>query len=233
MVTEPSRAPITVSLIEDDVDTGEAFCAGVAASRTCELGCWFTRFQPAIENLLNDHPDVVFVDLELPDGRGVDVIRHFYRNSDKPDFVVYTNYSHDEYVFDAFCAGANGYLLKHDAEPESIDDCIAMILRGESPMSGAIARRCIQYFHPTDQHPLRDVLTPKEFQVLELLADGHSVDDVSKILGISGNTVRPHCRKIYEKLRVSNRVRAVRLFYLMRVQKLFEKIKRKTKPGSD
>lgn len=156
--------------------------------------------------LRRDRPDVILLDLGLPDGSGLELLESI--GGDRR-VVVLTASDDDHHVFEAFRAGAIGYLLKHELAGR-LQSAVREALDGGAPMSPAIARRVLESFRRPPQATDDDELTAREREVIELIARGSSYDEVGLALDISTNTVRSHVRKAYEKLRVSSKSGAVR-----------------------
>jgi DNA-binding NarL/FixJ family response regulator len=157
-------------------------------------------------------PDIILLDLGLPDMHGIDVIRHVARHHPGCDVLVVTMFGDDQHVFDALEAGATGYLLK-DSGLDRIASSIHELKAGGAPISPSIARRVLARLRtepeaPSPQPP-PSVLTPREIELLRLTAKGLSFDSIGELLGISPHTVVAHVKKIYRKLAVHSRGEAV------------------------
>lgn len=164
-------------------------------------------------------PDIILLDLELPDGSGADLLREIRAESPQTIAFVITVFGDDTHVFEALRAGAVGYLLKDDIPARllsSLDDLVA----GGAPMTPAVARRVLQSFHappgaPARADEVKAPLTDRETDVTRLLALGATYDEIARALSISANTVRTYIRSIYDKLHVTSRteaaVKAIRL----------------------
>lgn len=151
-------------------------------------------------------PDVLLLDLELPDGRGEDLLREFRTAYPSCVALVLTVFADDGHVFEALRAGAVGYLLKEDI-PARLRTSLDELAVGGSPMSPRIARRVLESF--AAPRPLQATLTGREREVTELLARGLTYADVGVSLGITTNTVRTFIRSIYDKLQVESKTEAV------------------------
>lgn len=151
-------------------------------------------------------PDVALVDLGLPDGSGIDLIKDLARDHPEVIIVVTTVFADDQHLFAALHAGASGYVLKDDTQLH-LAEMLQGILRGEPPLSPPIARRLLAFFHHTPQEP-DDPLTEREREVLTLLAKGLTVAKAAKLMGISTNTAAGYAKIVYRKLKVSNRAEA-------------------------
>lgn len=153
-------------------------------------------------------PNLALVDLGLPDGSGTDLIRTLAQPPHACIIVVTTLFADDEHLFPALRAGAHGYLLK-DQPRERIVAALEGILRGEPALSPAIAQRLLRAFNTPDTDTGdAPALTPREREVLTLIAKGSRLPDVVQRLGISRHTASDHIKNIYRKLEVSSRAEA-------------------------
>jgi len=155
-------------------------------------------------------PDIVIVDLDLPDGSGLEVIRALAARVPRPRPVVVTSADPGGRVADAILAGARGYVLK-DASLEELLGCVRAVEADCFPISPRIAGKLVTWFreaqslHGDDEHL---GLTPREREVLKLIADGRDNTEIAKILFLSRRTVRNHVSNIFRKLHAENRVQA-------------------------
>ena len=170
----------------------------------------------ALNFLVRQAPDVMLVDLGLPDMSGIEVIRHAARHHPATEALVVTMFGDDANVLASIEAGATGYLLK-DSMPESIASSIHELVAGGSPISPSIARRVLTRFRsgspasapaPVAASP-DTLLTERETEILRQVAKGMSFADIGDVLGISQHTVVTHVKKIYRKLAVHSRGEAV------------------------
>ena len=198
----------TVLIVEDDPPTRkrlEAVVAGIPGLSL--LGSTGTAAEA--RSALGERPDVMLVDLGLPDGSGVDVIREAQRVSPATRAMVITVFVDERHVMDAIAAGAMGYLLK-DGSAEYVGQSIAELLAGGSPISPPIARHLLQRFQaPRPARGGDSPLTARELEILTYIAKGFSVAEVGDLLGISSRTVTTHVQHIYRKLEVTSRSEAV------------------------
>lgn len=204
-----------VLLLEDDPATRERLAGIVAASPGLELAAAFGELRGALAWLaMHEPPQVLLVDLQLPDGSGVDLIRAARRIAPQAEAMVISVFGDEAHVVTAIEAGATGYLLK-DASAEEIGQAITRLLAGEAPISSAIARHLLRRFRaasavasapaPAEASPL----TPREGEVLALIAKGLSYQRIAETLGMSPHTVTSHIKQIYRKLAVNSRGEAV------------------------
>ena len=166
----------------------------------------------AIEMARRLEPEILLIDLGLPDGTGTEVLRAVHDLRVRPLALVLTVFDDAEHVFDALRAGAIGYLLKEDVATRLLS-FIDEVCAGGAPMSSTIARRVLTSFaEPSAEASVtrEAALTAREREVTELLADGASYDEIGRTLGISTNTGRGFIRLIYDKLHVCSKTEAVR-----------------------
>ncbi|HKK56184.1 response regulator transcription factor [Marinobacter sp.] len=160
--------------------------------------------------LARTHYDLALLDISLPDGSGTDLLRQVRASHANTYVVMATIYDDDEHLFAALKDGAQGFLLK-DQPRERLVEQLRGISRGEPPLSPSIARRVLRHFRhvaPSLSCTSQTGLTPREEEVLRLLANGYNRCDISLALEISGNTVAAHTKQIYRKLNVSGRAEA-------------------------
>lgn len=148
------------------------------------------------------------IDLGLPDGSGIEIIRRLKRVAPDVLNVVITIYHDDAHLFESLAAGAYGYILK-DESPEQVIEVLKRLTKGEPPLSPSVAHRILNYFHKANDGIDSDArLTPRETETLTFLAKGLTVPEVAKTMGLSSQTVASYVKIIYQKLHVSNRVEA-------------------------
>lgn len=156
---------------------------------------------------------LALIDLGLPDGSGVDLVREIAQAFPEALPVVATIYDDDVHLFDSLAAGAQGYVLKQE-HPEAVADCLRRIDAGEPPLSPSIARRMLERLRPPAPEPrpqARDEasLSARETEVLTLLARGLSAPEAARVIGLRPQTVAGYVKVIYQKLHVSSRAEAV------------------------
>lgn len=156
--------------------------------------------------------DLAIIDLNLPDGSGIDMIKVIGQDSPETFCVVATIFNDDQHIFSALQAGAHGYLLKEQPKKELIASLSGM-LHGQPPLSPAIARRMLKHFQtssPVDSSEAETstILSEREKEILTLVAKGYKRGDIADMLGIKPNTVASHVKTIYGKLNVCNRAEA-------------------------
>jgi DNA-binding NarL/FixJ family response regulator len=200
---------ISVSIIEDDVSAREIFVDWIRQAREFHFLSDYGTAESAIRRLPSEKPDVVLSDINLPGLSGIECVRRLKPQLPDTQFVILTVYEDSNHLFEALSAGASGYLLKQNSRQELLR-ALQEVHAGGSPMSSNIARKVVQSFRR--EEPLLDEsvkLTPRELEVLQLLACGDLYKEIADQLGISIPTVNTHVRSIYEKLHVRSRAQAV------------------------
>lgn len=154
------------------------------------------------------HPDVVLMDLVMPEMDGIQAIQEIRTNDSEARILVMTSFATDEMVFPAIKSGALGYLLK-DSSPEELVESIRQVHRGEPSLHPQIARRVLQEIsQPPTQVRTGEPLTEREVEVLKLIARGMSNQEIAEKLVISETTVRTHVSRILSKLHLASRTQA-------------------------
>jgi DNA-binding NarL/FixJ family response regulator len=207
---------ISVLIVEDVPEFQRRFADAVRSDPGLSLLGLADSGAGALEFLGRQVPDVMLVDLGLPDMSGIEVIRHAARHHPATEALVVTMFGDDASVLASIEAGATGYLLK-DSMPESIASSIHELVAGGSPISPSIARRVLTRFRSGSPAPAaapvavsrEAVLTERETDILRQVAKGMSFAEIGEILTISQHTVVAHVKKIYRKLAVHSRGEAV------------------------
>lgn len=200
-------SPHQVIVIEDDPHTCRYLAEAVDAMPALKIIGTAKNCADALV-LLRKEPDIALIDLGLPDGSGLDIIRAGINKKYKTQFVVITVFGDEGHVIPALEAGASGYLLKDSAMPD-IAALISQVLNGGAPISPIIARKLLARFRVKDDSESTIALTKREFEILNLMAKGYNPQETAGYLHISYHTVVTHVRHIYAKLEVSSRAEAV------------------------
>lgn len=175
---------------------------------------WVESIADAQQSLLDNNYGLILLDINLPDGSGLELIPQI-RECRSPSYIIVTTiFDDDKSIFTAMQLGANGYLLK-DYDNVLFVEKLKGILRGEPPLSPAVARKLLQYFHNTAQCPQKDSplknnygLTKREEEVITLVAKGISNKEIARLLNISVNTTSGYVKNCYQKLNISCRAEA-------------------------
>jgi DNA-binding NarL/FixJ family response regulator len=169
----------------------------------------------AIELALEHRPDVALLDINMP-GNGISAAQEISRRLPETAVVMLTQSAEDEDLFDSLRAGASGYLLK-STDPAALTDVLRGVLSGEAAMSPALVTRILQEFRAPSRRVLRwkpaavAKLSPREWEVMELLAQGLGTEDAANKLFVSPTTIRVHVSTVLRKLRVKDRESAFRV----------------------
>jgi DNA-binding NarL/FixJ family response regulator len=161
-------------------------------------------------------PDVVLMDIRMPNLDGIEATRRIAAGDGSPRVLILTTFDLDDYVYEALRAGASGFLLK-DARAEELRQAIRMVAVGDALLSPAITRRLIESYTrrpPPTAHPAKLAeLTPRELEVLRLVARGISNAEIARKLVVGDATVKTHVARIFSKLDLHDRAQAVILAY--------------------
>jgi len=209
---------IRVLIVEDDIHFQDAFVEAVQNApdmRLLAVAC--TRSQ-GLQAIDGEPADVLLVDLGLPDGSGIDVIRAARARWPDCGIMVSTGFGDELHVMQSLEAGAAGYLIKDSTSKRMLGE-IRNLHAGGSPISPMIARQILMRFvrpETTDSAPLEleadkpgAALSVREQQVLEFITKGFSVEEIASLMSVSRHTVQTFVRRIYGKLQVNSRAEAI------------------------
>ncbi len=212
---------ISVCIVEDVTDIRQALEQIIDLSENCVQAGSFASGEEALVKIPLVKPDVVLMDIGLGSTNGIDLVKELKPRHPGILYMMCTIYEEDQKIFDALRAGASGYILKKSS-PAKLIDAIGELVEGGAPMSSQIAMKVVSAFkglpvqeaitHP-HQSPDIAILSRREKEILEWLAQGKIYKEIGAELTISPETVRKHLYHIYEKLHVNNRVEAVNKFY--------------------
>lgn len=199
---------IRVAIVEDDAPLRAAFTRLIddADDMSCEGA--FASAEEALDRLPASAPDVVLMDINLPGISGIECVRQLRAKNVDSQIVMLTTFDDATSVFESLKAGAAGYVLKQSPAPEILA-AVRDVVAGGAPMSGAVARKVVQFFGQRGPAPEVESLTDREREVLVALSQGQQYKEVADTLGISINTVRKYIKAIYEKLHVNTRLDAI------------------------
>ncbi|MCA3216860.1 MAG: response regulator [Betaproteobacteria bacterium] len=212
-----SDGPISIVIVEDEPEFRRRFAQIIESEPSMQLvGVAANRREAQVIIDAEDF-DVLLIDLGLPDGNGIDLIRHVSQKKPDADIMVVTVFGDEQHVVSSIEAGATGYILK-DSTPADVISCIRLLRAGGSPVSPVVARSVLRAIRnrigPSSPAartatPENNPLSARETEILQLLAKGMSFIEIGEILGISPHTVTAHIKKIYRKLAVHSRGEAV------------------------
>lgn len=161
----------------------------------------------AVSEAARLEPDIVLLDLVMPGGGGVEAIRRLRLGGERPRVIVLTSFAGDDQVIDAIRAGAAGYLLK-DVAPAALEEVIHLVHQGGSMLDPHVVGSVMADVARRDPPPGIDELTPREREVLALLAEGRTNRDLAAALFVSEKTIKTHVSNILAKLHLTDRTQA-------------------------
>jgi DNA-binding NarL/FixJ family response regulator len=226
---ETSPHPIHVAIVEDDPDFSNALKLVVENAPDMLLACHAGTQAEGLAMLAGPPADVLLVDLGLPDGSGIAVIRAAALKWPSCSIMVSTNFGDETHVMRSIEAGAAGYLLK-DSSPSKMSDEIRSLASGGSPISPIIARQVLARFrhtptppaagdavhsnshshaHPHAEEDAPALLSQREKEVLDYITKGFTVLEIAGLMQLSHFTVRTFVRRIYSKLKVTSKAEAI------------------------
>jgi DNA-binding NarL/FixJ family response regulator len=203
-------------IVEDDRPTRDRLVRQVRSEASLAVVAAAATLAEARIALATTRPRVLLVDLDLPDGSGLELIRKAFADNAGTESMVITVFGDEHHVVSAIEAGAAGYILK-DSDGEQIARALLQLLDGGSPISAKIARHVLRRMQPLPGaergegagEGRGERLTPREHEVLKLIAKGYSYAEIAQMLGTSVHTSTSHVRSIYRKLAVGSRSEAV------------------------
>jgi DNA-binding NarL/FixJ family response regulator len=201
-----------IAIVEDNKVIRESLVEFVQADPDCRCVCACATGEEALKIIPQHQPEIVLMDIQLPNLSGIECTAQLKRMFPALHIIMVTVYEDTERIFKALRAGACGYLLKR-CTPEELLSAIREVRQGGAPMSRDIARKVIASF----QEPLAaavevEGLSPREREILELLAQGFPNKEIAQRVGVSDGTVRWHLRHVYDKLHVRSRTEAALKF---------------------
>lgn len=200
----------SVVIVEDDRGLREQLIQILNTAPDIRCMGAFGSAEEALQHLSAKlRPDVVLMDIKLPGMSGIDCVAELKRLLPELQIIMVTVYEDSERIFRALKAGASGYLVK-SSPPSQLLEAIRDVFRGGAPMSSHIARKVVQHFHMVGPSPQEaEDLSPREREVLDLLASGYIYKEIGDKLNIGVETVRTYVKNICQKMHVRNRLEAV------------------------
>lgn len=204
-----------IAIVEDNKVIRESLAAYVHTDPELRCVCTCASAEEALEKLPQQRPDVVLMDIQLPNQSGIECTAQLKQLLPEVRIIMVTVYGNPDLIFKALRAGACGYLLKR-CTPEELITAIREVQQGGAPMSREIARHVISFFQklpqPADTSSDVENLSPREREILDLLTQGFSDKEIADRLDVKHGTVRWHLQHVYEKLHVRSRTEAALKF---------------------
>lgn len=179
----------------------------ITESKNFQVGSVFSSAEEALPHI-NGFSGIVIIDIKLPGMNGAKLVSHITQANKEAQCIICSMYDDDEFIFAALKNGALGYLLK-DSSGDQIIAALEGLKNGGSPMSPYIARRVIASLQQQQEKKVSELLSEREHQVLEHLAQGFIYKQIGEKLFISHETVKQHIKHIYQKLHVQNKIEAL------------------------
>lgn len=205
--------PIRICIVEDLEEVRKGLAAIINMTEGFHVLEAFGNAEAMLAHGADLDPDIVIMDIHLPGMDGIECIRLMREKKPDIQFMMFTIYENSDTVFKALEAGATGYLLKNSS-PAKIIESLRELHLGGSPMNAEIAKKLVVRFQRSVPSANEYHLTPKEQQVLELMAKGYLYKEIADELNNTVNTIKQHIRNIYEKLHVQNKAEAISKVYL-------------------
>ncbi len=194
-----------VVIIDGDAELRKVFTHLINASPKFFTVATYARCEDAIKKLYSDLPDLVLTEFTFEDGmNGIAAVKAIKEKLPRTDTIILSSLDDPELVFDAFKAGANGYLCKSSGYSDLLSS-LDEISRGGAPMSSKISRMVVEHFHANKNSPL----TKRETEILQLIFRGNTYSQIANELLISKETSKAHIRNIYTKLQAKSKSEAL------------------------
>ncbi|MEW9532755.1 response regulator [Microbispora sp. NPDC049125] len=213
-----AERPIRVVVADDQEVVRAGFAALLSTQPDFTVVATAADGAEAVSHCRAHHPDVVLMDVRMPVMDGIEATRRITAGADggeQPRILMLTTFDLDEYVYNALTAGASGFLLK-DVTAERLFDAVRVVAAGEALLAPSVTRRLISEFarfRPRPVSPRLRRLTPRELDVLRLVAEGLTNAEIAPRLVVSEQTVKTHVSRLLRKLELRDRVQAVVLAY--------------------
>jgi DNA-binding NarL/FixJ family response regulator len=207
-----------IAIVEDNRVIRESLMEFVREDSECECVYVCATAEEALKEIPRRQVDIVLMDIQLPDISGIECTARLKQLMPSVQIIMVTVYEDTERIYKALRAGACGYLLKR-CTPEELISAIREVRQGGAPMSREIARKVILSFQePVTAAAEVEGLSPREREILELLAEGFANKQIASRIGLTDGTVRWHLRHVYHKLHVRSRTEAALKFLSGKVE---------------
>ncbi len=202
---------IKISIYEDNPKLRQIMSALIKSQDDFELVGEYENCEAIVQNCYQNLPDVILMDIDMPIVNGIQGLRLIRPIFPEINVLMLTVFDENEKIFEAVQSGASGYLLKNSSLDEIIK-AIQIVHEGGAPLSPYVAKKIME-FHTTSfgmkKNSITEILSERELEVLQLLADGNSVKMIASKLFLSQNTILTHLKRIYQKLEVHSAIDAI------------------------
>lgn len=214
-MTDSTRTPIRVLLVDDSelVRRGIKTVLGLHATPPIHVVAEAGSVTSAVQECLQHRPDVVLLDIRLPDGSGLDACKRILQQLPDTKVVILTSYSNDNYIYEAVACGAQGYLMK-EIDPQGLLQAVQDVAAGRSILDPDTTSRVLRLLRGGGVDSTNDlsILSNQERRVLALVAEGLTNKQVGEQLNLSENTVKNYLVNVFEKLQVKRRAQAAAIY---------------------
>ncbi len=214
-MTDSTRTPIRVLLVDDSelVRRGIKTVLGLHATPPIHVVAEAGSVASAVQECLQHRPDVVLLDIRLPDGSGLDACKRILQQLPDTKVVILTSYSNDNYIYEAVACGAQGYLMK-EIDPQGLLQAVQDVAAGRSILDPDTTSRVLRLLRGGGVDSTNDlsILSNQERRVLALVAEGLTNKQVGEQLNLSENTVKNYLVNVFEKLQVKRRAQAAAIY---------------------
>jgi DNA-binding NarL/FixJ family response regulator len=202
-----------IIIVDDDIEIKEILIKHFASSSNVECSFHTDSTERLLKfNFDNTKIDLILLDINLPYKSGVDSVSAICKKFPNSEIIMYTVVDDNDKIFQAICNGATGYLLKNQTPNELEQQLISVLRDGGSLISPQIAKRIINYFHPSRKSQNQISMSETEEQMMQFLIDGLSYKEIAAKLGLSTHGVRYHILNIYRKMEVNSKQQAIKKY---------------------
>lgn len=204
--------PIRIIIYEDNDHLRSSLCSLFMWNQDFEVLSAKANPSEVLNDIQEFNPDVILMDIDMPIMNGIEALGIIRGKQIEIPVIMLTIFDDNDNIYNAICAGANGYLLKNDFE--NVISAIREVLKGGAPMTGSVARKILNSFSISSPSKgnVPETLTEREIEILDLLVKGYSYKMMADKLQLSIDTIRTHIKKIYKKLQVNSATEAIYAF---------------------
>lgn len=201
---------VNICLFDDSIQIIESLTTLFSLVDDFNIVASYSNPKNTLEKIKSSNANMVIMDIDMPGLNGIEAIKEVRKSNKTLPVIMFTVFDDEDKIFDAICAGANGYLLKN-TEPPKLIEAVLEVMNGGSPMSPGIARKVLNKFQLINANPdqINYELTIREKEILRYLTNGLSYKMIAAECDISFETVRTHIKNIYSKLHVASMTEAV------------------------